>query len=257
MKDYALVVTATIIFILGCLFMHRGTQLREAKLSAQKQRNRIAALEVSLKYATRPRLPATRSPVAPIVRIRSYKPQPRRVSTWLEDHPSWTVMPDKLQWWEKRTLTAVSKVLVKGANLKELHTFLGVQIEVMKICPAIGEHKCIQMVGMMMVNVDRHLKAMMTKHSQPLATAWWKDPMTAHGVPGVLPSNDNLKKLHIFLGKQIQKLGSCINNFGWVVDTLPGCKRRLSKSVVEIDTYFKKIVNDHGGPLIDRDWNRH
>lgn len=198
-------------------------------------------------------------PVKPIVRIRSYKPSPTRVApTARADLGGYTgpLLPKELQWWEKKKITNVAKVLVKGNNLKKLHTLLGVQIEALKICPGIGEHKCINMAGGVMMTVDRYLKQMMTDYEQALEMAWWKDSMTAHGVAGVMPYGDNLENLHAFLGKQLRGLKDCVTFF-WMVKDNPRCKPRLNKTAVAIDTYFKKIVNDHGGPFIDRNWLTH
>lgn len=195
----------------------------------------------------------------PIIRIHSYKPSPTRVVSPAKDDIggySGSLLPKELQWWEKKKITNVAEVLVKGNNLKKLHTLLGVQIKALKICPAIGEYKCIQLSGIVMMTVDRYLKQMMTDYEQVLEMAWWKDSMTAHGVAGVMSYGDNLENLHTFIGKQLRMLKGCMTSF-WVVRDNPLCKLRLGKTTVAIDTYFKKVVKEHGGPFIDRNWNKH
>ena len=59
-------------------------------------------------------------------------------------------MPNRLQWWEKKTITNVAKVFAKGDNLQRFRILLGVQIEDLKICPGISETKCTTLVGMVM-----------------------------------------------------------------------------------------------------------
>ncbi len=80
---------------------------------------------------------------------------------------------------------------------------------------------------------------------QPLR--WWEiDELCWVAV--VMMYSGNLKKLHALLGKQIAKLKDCHKR--------PDCLGKQTRMAKAIDAYLKKIVKEHGGPLIDRNWNK-
>jgi hypothetical protein len=83
-------------------------------------------------------------------------------------------------------------------------------------------------------------------HYQP--QRWWeKDELCWIAV--IMRSSTNLKNLHAFLGTQLDKLKDCV----------PGTKKCMMKwynMSAAVDAYLKKLVKDHGGPLIDRNWSK-
>jgi len=81
---------------------------------------------------------------------------------------------------------------------------------------------------------------------------WWEKKKELTWVAVVMAFNHNLDKLHAFLGKQIDELKGCPMPLSEDV-----CMHKVSKMMVAVDAYLKKIVIEHGGPLIDRNWDTH
>ena len=65
----------------------------------------------------------------------------------------------------------------------------------------------------------------------------------------VLYYNDNFRKMVSFLNKQYGKLKHCRGQGGCDVDY-------VASVVADVDKYWKKMVVDHGGPIIDRNWDK-
>ncbi len=139
-------------------------------------------------------------------------------------------MPKALQWWEKKDITPVAVELAKKANLKRFHTLLGKHIPRMEGCRGMGLKFCLPRIGAMRGGIDLFLRKMMRLHRWRNGSLWWPDASLCW-VAAIMVYGSNLKKLHAFIGKQLRR-----------------------PSAARIDAYFKKIVNAHGGPLIDRNW---
>ena len=149
-----------------------------------------------------------------------------------EEESSSSPMPYALQWWEKSAvLTSVAVVLSRGKNMRKLHTFLGERIASMKGCPdSFEEAVCIQMMGSVIERVNTFLRWMM--EDAKVKSDWWNGDGRSCNV-AVIMAFGGLRKLYAFSGKQAAK-----------------------PNVVEIDSFFKTMVKDYGGPFIDRDFNR-
>jgi hypothetical protein len=190
------------------------------------------------------------NPVAPIVRIRRYKPNPpREPLTWAEKHSSWPVWPKRLQWWERKEVVPVAKVLMQGGYLQKFHTLLGREILRMADCPRLGNDICYERIAVMRKSIDAFLKNMMEENGQKLELSWWCNKDCLHYIASLTLFSNNLEKLYVFIGRQLGKLGRCS------ILTRIGCRPRRAKAAKAISNYFKKMVIDHGGPLIDRNWD--
>lgn len=172
-------------------------------------------------------------PVEPIIRIHRYKPSPYRVTTWAEDHPSWNVMPDRLQWWEKKEPYQLAIALVALDKLDSLHVFLGKQILAVKKDCVPGSRACMYKWLDMREAVDIRLKRFLPTNGSEVT---W--------VAVTMMSSGNLEEFHTTVGQQALKMRRCGKK----------CAREVVRA---LDAYFKKVVNDHSGPLIDRNWNKH
>lgn len=137
-------------------------------------------------------------------------------------------MPSALQWWEKKDITPVAVELAKKANLKKFYNLLGKHIPAMKACNGMGLVFCLPRIGVMRGGIDLFLRKI-TRHRS--GSLWWRDGSLCW-VATIMVYGSNLRDLHAFIRKQLRK-----------------------PSATKIDTYFKKIVNAHGGPLIGRNWN--
>ena len=143
--------------------------------------------------------------------------------------PSSGPMPTSLQWWEKKEITPVAKELAKRKHLKRFYKLLSYHLPKRKACEGMGLFYCAPIISAMRSGIDFFLKKMMLHHKGPV---WWEDNSLCW-VAAIMLYGDNLKNLYAFIGKQL-----------------------LKPSATKIDVYFKKIVNAHGGPLIDRNWHK-
>lgn len=138
-------------------------------------------------------------------------------------------MPAALQWWEKKDITSVAVELAKKKNLWAFYKILSYHIPKRLSCRGKGLVACLPGIGAMRQGIDRFLRKI-TRHRS--GAIWWRDGSLCW-VATIMVYGSNLIDLHAFIGKQLRK-----------------------PSAVKIDAYFKKIVNHHGGPLIDRNWWR-
>ena len=143
--------------------------------------------------------------------------------------PCPTPLPDALQWWEKAEMTPVAVALAKRENLRGFYKILSYHLPLRQACEGRGIEICAPGVEAMRTDIDRYLQ----KITQG-PVDWWDDGGSCW-LAVAMAYGDNLKELRTFIGKQL--------------------RRRWSGSPRQIDAYFKKVVNDHGGPLIDRNWN--
>lgn len=106
---------------------------------------------------------------------------------------------------------------------------------------------------MMRGSINLYLKRMMQTRKGSME--WWPDDSLCW-VATIMIYSDNLKNLHAFMGKQrVQLKGCSVPSWRTPIGD-PDCAELLVQASIEIDAYFKKIVNDHGGPLIDRNWDK-
>lgn len=138
-------------------------------------------------------------------------------------------MPAELQWWERGDVTPVAVAVAKRENLKGLYKVLSYHLPLHKACEGRGLEICLPVVDAMRTDIDKYLRKIT---SEPVD--WWGDGSLCW-VAAIMVYGDNLEKLRAFIGQQL--------------------RRRWSGSPEQIDAYFKKIVNEHSGPLIDRNWN--
>ena len=82
----------------------------------------------------------------------------------------------------------------------------------------------------------------------PEQRRWWEEPEVCW-IAQLMLSNRNLEKLHAFLGQQLKEVGRCDPNKADCMDT-------WLRMRAKVDRYLKKMVKDHGGPLIDRNWSK-
>ena len=80
----------------------------------------------------------------------------------------------------------------------------------------------------------------------PKEKQWWERQELAW-IAILMRYGGNLEQLHAFLGKQIPYVRFC-------TDGSNKCAGRWVKMVRDVDAFLKKMVKDHGGPLIDRNW---
>ena len=178
---------------------------------------------------------------------------PVRAVTWAEANPAWTALPSRLRWWERKDITPVAIALTEQDNLERFHALLGRRIPEMEACRGKGLDYALPWITVMRTSIDLFLKRMMQARKGSME--WWVDRNLCW-VAAIMISGDNLKNLHAFVGQQRRKLAGCAT-LSWRTPTDdPSCAELLAQSAVQIDAYFKKIVNDHGGPLIDRNWNK-
>ena len=137
-------------------------------------------------------------------------------------------MPTELQWWKKKEITPIAKELAKRKVLKKFHKLLAYHIPIRRACRGKGLVACLPSIGAMRGGIDLFLRKITWNVKGAL---WWTDGSLCW-VATIMVYGNNLENLHAFIGKQLRK-----------------------PSAAKIDAYFKKIVNDHGGPLIDRNWN--
>lgn len=145
-------------------------------------------------------------------------------------HASPGPMPSELQWWEKKEIVPVAVELATRVNLKKFYKLLAYHIPRRRACRGMGLKYCLPGIGAMRQGIDKFLQKLVVKYKGAL---WWGDGSLCW-VATIMVYGDNLKNLHAFIGKQLRS----------------PFKGRAAR----IDAYFKKIVNGHGGPLIDRDW---
>jgi len=172
------------------------------------------------------------------------------------EHINVTVKSDspKLRWWEKKNVTSVATALTKKDYLYRFHALLGRHIPKMNECKGKGLNFCLPRIGMMRGSIDRFLRRMITQ--ERMHSDWWPDRSLCW-VATIMIYSDNLEKLHAFVGKQLRTLSGCSTVPWRTPDKDPDCAERLTKAAWALDAYFKKIVNDHGGPLIHRNWEEH
>jgi hypothetical protein len=154
------------------------------------------------------------------------------VGAWCGSTAHASPMPKELQWWEKTEVTPVAKELATRANLKKFYKLLAYHVPKMRACRGMGLAYCLPRIGAMRQGIDKFLRKLVVNYKGSL---WWPDGSLCW-VATIMVYGKNLDNLRAFIGKQL---------------------RRLKPSAVRIDAYFKKIVVDHGGPLIDRNWNKH
>lgn len=211
---------------------------RSAPTQKVQQETRVVK-KVVVEKRSSPTAQVDNAQVQPIIRIRSYKPKVRPT----------------LRWWERKVITPVAITLTKKDNLERFHAVLNRQVAMMKDCPKLGNHICIPRITVMRMSIDRFLNRMMQTSKGSLE--WWsKGDNSLCWVAALTIFSNNLENLHTVIRKQLFKLGGCLVPSWRTREYDPDCAERLTKSAIEIDAYFKKIVNGHGGPLIDRNWNK-
>jgi len=141
------------------------------------------------------------------------------------------LMSTPLQWWERKEIVPVAVELAKRKNLRRFYWILSYHLPRQEACRGKGLKACLPGIEKMWKDIDGFLRKI-TKGRQ--SGGWWQTGGNCW-VATIMVYSPNLKELHRFVGKELRR--------GY----FPSARR--------IDTYFKKIVNAHGGPLIDRNWN--
>ena len=166
------------------------------------------------------------------------------------DWPSISPMPDALQWWEVSTPCELALALANLEELKLFHTFLARQIKLVKPCKA-GTKLCLHKRLHMREAVDNYIKGIVLRRQSSFDDSnWWEKEETSW-VAITMMSSGNLEELYRFTGRQITLAEQNPINATGII------KASAVNLVTSLDHYFKQLVIGHGGPLIDRNWNKY
>lgn len=230
MKEFAIFVVA--VWMMMGLYFYHTSQVDRVKRDLEVERQKTHELRLKQKFAELPTPPHRRR----VGVVPPFSPPPIQDADYT---PTWEVMPKKLQWWERNEVMPLAKVLVQGDYLKRFHHLLIREVIRMKSCPP-ESGPCFDLIEQMRSSIDAFLKKTMKENGQKLEMSWWCTGDELHYVASLTVYSNNLRKLRDFIGKQTHLLR-------------PSRRTAVSKALSD---YFKKMVIDHGGPLINRDFNR-
>jgi hypothetical protein len=233
MKETLLTIVA-VWMMLGLYFYH-DSQVRRARrdLAAERQKTSELRRKLVVAEAQPAPLPFRRR----VGKVPPFSPPPIQDADYI---PTWEVMPKELQWWERKEVMPLAKVLVRRDYLERLHALLVREAVRMDGCPTSSVAPCFDRIAKMRTSIDAFLKKTMKENGKKLEMSWWSDDEHLHYVASLTVYGGNLKKLRDFIGKQVHLLR-------W------SSRGKVAKTLSD---YFKKMVVDHGGPLIDRKFNR-